>query len=170
MGGKKRKTRKFRFFYWNGELHKVLRINRPANLVEAWHFKGRQSVALLYNDFRRNAGQAIRLHQVAKLMRVSPETIKDVLANEEIRPPERSYALDGMFKYSYRWWSEKDVLELHEALLGHHVGRPRKDGKITPNQKLPTAAEIRAYFRNEETLYIQAEDGRMVPVFEAQRW
>lgn len=166
----KRKTRPVRFFFWEGQLHKVLRISYPQNLVEAWCFADRKSVALLYTDWKRNSGKALRTHEVQKLLRISRGTIRDTLAAEEIREPQRSYTLNGKFNDWERWWSETDVLELHEALMGHHWGRPRNDGKITPNQNLPTAAEVKAFFRNQETLYIQTQDGRMVPVFEQHRW
>lgn len=166
----KKKKRRVSFFFWEGKLHRVLRISYPQNLVEAWCFQDRHTVALLYTDWRRNVQKALRTHEVAKLLNISRDAVEKCLYNQEIREPERAYALDGEFNFREKWWSEKDVLELHEAFMGHHRGRPRKDGKITPNQNLPTAAQIKAYFRNEETLYIQTDDGRMVPVFEAQKW
>ena len=165
-----KRKRRVTFFFWEGKLHRVLRTSYPQNLVEAWCYKDRCTVALLYTDFRRNAQKALRTHEVYKLLRISRQTLETALTNQEIRDPERAYALDGNFNYRERWWSEKDVIELHEALLSHHRGRPRADGRITPNKRLPTIGEIKAFFRNETTLYIQTGDGRMVPVFEAQRW
>jgi hypothetical protein len=161
-----KKKRKNRHFYWNGKLHKVLRISYPENLVEAWCYKDHQSVALLYTDWKRRSDLAIKTGEVTKLLRINRVTITRAVQNEEIRLPERAYNLDEKKNPTFHWWSEKDVLELHEALLSHHFGRPRLDGKITPRQTLPTAAEIRAYFRNENTLYIRSDDGAMVPIFD----
>lgn len=165
MAGQKKK-RRAHYFFWNNKLHKVLRVVRPANLVEAWCFSECQTVSILYTDYRKNSGIAIRTGTVAKLLRCNPITIERAIDNEEIRKPEFAYTLDDRMKPTYMWWSEKDVLELHEALLSHHRGRPRKDGKITPRRTLPTAAEVRAYFRNESTLYIRSDDGAMIPVFD----
>lgn len=165
-----KKKRKVRFFYWNGQLHKVLRISYPQNLVDAWCFSDRKSVALLYNDWKRNAQLALRTKQVCTLLNCSRDAVERALESDEIRPPERAYALDGQFNYRDRYWSEKDVLELHDALMQRHIGRPRKDGKITPNQKLPTKAEISAMFRNQETLYAKTMDGTFVPMFDGPKW
>jgi hypothetical protein len=162
----KKKRRRIRHFYWQGKLHKVLRISYPENLVEAWCYQDAQSVALLYTDFKRRSGLAIRTGEVAKLLRCERKTIFRALAAEEIRRPETAYTLDDKMEDTYMWWSEKDVLELHEALLSHHRGRPRKDGKITPRRTLPTAGEVRAFFRNENTLYIRSDDGALVPIFD----
>jgi hypothetical protein len=165
-----RKKRKVRFFFWNGQLHKVLRISYPQNLVEAWCFSEKKTVALLYSDWKRNAGLALRTMQVGKMLNISREAIERTLHQDEIREPERSYALDGRYRYRDMWWSEANVLELHDALMNRHVGRPRKDGKITPNQKLPTTAEIKAMFRNQETLYAKTIDGTFVPMFDGPKW
>jgi len=161
-----KKKRRVRWFYWQGKLHKVLRISYPENLVEAWCYSDKRTVALLYTDFKRRSDMALRTGDVAKLMRCNVRTIKRVLERDEIRHPESAYTLDERMIPTNKWWSEKDVLELHEALLSHHWGRPRKDGKITPKSDMPTAAEVRAYFRNENTLYVRSDDGVMIPVFD----
>lgn len=36
-----------RFFFWQGKLHKVLRVNRPMNLVDAYRFEDSRTVTLL---------------------------------------------------------------------------------------------------------------------------
>lgn len=167
---KKKKVPRKRYFYWNGEVHKVLRIVYPQNLVEAWNFPQRKSVALLYTDYRRDAGVALQTHDVADLFNVEVKVLKRALQRGDIARPQRTYALDGRFNARDYRWSEKDILDAHDALLSRHMGRPRRDGKITPNKNLPTRAELIAKLRGEQTLYIQTDDGRMVPVFEAQRW
>ena len=169
IGNNKQKRKKMRFFYYDDKLHKVIRINYPANLVEAWCFSERRRVTLLYTDWKRNAGKALTTGEVCKLLNVSREAMQKTYQKQEFRKPERSYALDGLFNERNMWWSEKNVMELYEAFMSHHWGRPRKDGKITPNQRLPTRAQIRAHFKNAQTLYIQNEDGKMIPLFE-QRW
>lgn len=104
------------------------------------------------------------------MLGIHRNTIHTLLREESIKDAEWTYALDGRFKYHKRMWSEENVLDIHDALLERHQGRPRFDKKITPAQKLPTKAQIKAMFRNEQTLYVQTEDGKMVPIFEQPDW
>lgn len=159
------KKRKSRIFFWEGKLHRVLRINYPANLVEAWRYEDRRRVTLLYTDWRENAGKALRHTEAAKLIRLRPETLNSYIRDGLIKEPQRSYALDSGKDGWVRWWSEKDMLELHDFLMSRHMGAPRHDGQITPMQKLPSRAEILAAFNESQPVYIRTETGEMIPLF-----
>lgn len=147
----------------------VLRINRPANLVEAWCFSDRKGVNLLYTDYRNNAKLAVRTGQAGKIMHRSARAMKGYCLNGVIHLPEISYGLDGEFKPGRRWWGEHNLMELHDYLMTIGYGHPRKDGKITP-YKLPSKAEIRAAFNNSTILYVKGKDGEFVPLFEQPKW
>jgi hypothetical protein len=89
----------------------------------------------------------------------------------QIRHPERAYPFDNPnTDRGYAFWSEDNLMELHDYLMTVHVGHPRKDGEITPNQKLPTKAEISARMNNTKTLYIQTDDGTFVPLYEPPKF
>lgn len=165
-----RKRRAVRQFFWDGKLHKLLRTNRPANLVEAWCYSDRRTVNILYTDFRRHHGVAYKPQDVAKLLNINRISIMRAIEDGEIREPERAYKFDGKFVPRNMFFSEKEILDLHDVFLSRHVGRPRKDGKNLPNQHLPSRAELIAKMRGDKTLYIQTDDGRMVPVFEEITW
>lgn len=160
-----RRKIKTRFFFWEGKIHKVLRINYPANLVEAWRFADETRVTLLYSDWRQNAGKALSQRQASKLIRLTTKTLDNYVIRGMIPPPQRTHALDGAKRGWNKWWSEQDMLALHDYLMSHHFGRTRADGRITPMQHLPSRAEIVAAFNESQAVYVQAEDGTMIPLF-----
>lgn len=168
--GSQKKRRKMRFFFWEDKLHKVLRINYPQNLVDAWCYSERKSVTLYYPEWRKNAKAALPTREVCKVLKVERTTLWRIIKRGEMRPPEKSYALDGKFIYKNNWWSEKSAIEAQEALVTHHIGRPNGNGVVMPRQDLPTKEEVRAYYRNEQTLYIRSEDGKMIPIFDLPKW
>ena len=169
-----------KYFFWDGRLHKVLRINRPANLVDAWCFIERRSINLLFTDYRNRAKIAVQTGTAAQIMRVDIRTMKMYIINELIHHPEVSYALDGKFGVAEGtawneskvkwWWGEHNLMELHDYLMTTRRGFPRNDGGPTPLQKTPTKAEIRAAFNNSTILYVKANSGEYVPVFQQPTW
>lgn len=161
---------KGRFFFWNGKIHKVLRINRPANLVDAFRFEDRTLVTLLYSDYRQHAGRALSHKDAAKLIRLKTDTLNQYIYDGKIPELQKTFALDGEARRAWnRWWSEEDMLKLHDFLMSQHRGQPRKDGKITPMQHLPTRAEIVAAFNKSQKVYIRTADGEEIPLFRSKR-
>lgn len=157
-------------FYWNGKLHLLLFTNRPANLVDAWNYSERKRVSILYADYRSNSKPAVQMGVAAKIMNLSARSLREYIAREVIRPPEKSYTLDGEFSAGRWWWGEHNLMELHDFLLTVHHGHVRRDGRITPSQKLPSKAQIRAAFNNNTILYVKGKSGEFVPLFEQPRW
>jgi hypothetical protein len=163
-------ARRRRFFFWNGKIHKVLRINLPANLVEAFRFEDRKIITLLYSDFRQHAGKALRHREAAKLIRLKPDTLNRYIYDGKIPEVQRTYSLtEGTTRGWTRWWSEQDMLNLHEFLMAQHRGHPRQDGRVTPMQHLPSRAEIIAAFNESQKIFIRTADGTEVPLFRAKR-
>ncbi len=168
-------------FFWDGNLHKVLRVVKPANLVEAWCYEDRKIVDLLYSDYRHNAKIAVQSGRAAEIMHVSARSMKRYIAMERIHPPARAYALDGRFGayppdatwYDVKskfWWGEHNLIELHEYLSTVSRGYKRLDGRPSPMSKLATKAEIRAAFNNSTMLYVKGTKGDYVPVFNQPDW
>lgn len=172
-----------RHFFWDNKLHRVLRINRPANLVEVWCFSERKSKSILYTDYRNNAKVAVQTGTAAKILRVSSITLFRYIKKGAIKPPERSYAFDGLFgqaapdghiknisNQNHLWWGEHSLMEAHDAMMEVRRGFKRKDGGPTPLQKIATKAEIHAAFNNSTTLYVKGKDDEFVPLFRQPNW
>lgn len=164
----KPKTKPLRYFFYRGDLHKKIHINRGDDVITAWNYPKAQVFQYVYSDVRKNGEQAFSTRQVEKLVRRTRRTIAEAISGGWIRPPQRTYGMDANRNgYAY-YWSEKDIMELHDYLKTVHRGRPRKDGRITP-QDLPTASELRAMIRQGTVFYVKVGD-EFVPTWQAEKF
>lgn len=159
------------YFFWDKQLHKVLRINRPANLVDAWNFDENKRVSILYSDYRMHAGPAFRGTAAAAMLRMTKRNLNKAWQEGNINPPAKSFPLGEPDSERYiRWWGEHHITEAHEYFLTVHMGRPRKDGEVIPRQTLPSRAELKAQLTNGTVLYVQGEDGQFTPLWEPPKF
>lgn len=164
---RRNKTSPLNVFFLNGKLHKKLRIVRPADTIETWCYPEHRRVAYTYSDVRKNYKPAFSTQQVADMLGKSGMTVQNAISAGGIETPAIMYSLnESKRKFAYRW-SEEDIMNLHAYMLSIHRGRPRNDGKITP-QQLPTAAELRAMIRQEQIFYVKMDDGSFRPTWRAQ--
>ena len=161
------KKKRLNLFFLNGKLHKNLRITRAEDTIETWCYPDSRRVAYTYSDVKRTMEPAYSTKEVAQMLGKHPDTIKHAVEAGGVEEPAIMYTLTTK-KHKHAWrWSEKDIMELHSYMLSIHRGRPRKDGRITP-QKLPTARELRAMIRQEQILYVRNPDGTFVPTWKAE--
>lgn len=154
-------------FFLNDKLHKRLRIVRAEDTIETWCYPDSRRVAYTYSDVKKNMKPAYSTAQVAEMLGKHPDIIKRALERGGIETPAIMYTLTTKkAKYAHRW-NEQMIMDLHSYLLSVHRGRPRKDGRITP-QKLPTARELRAMIRQEQVLYVKMPDGSFRPTWQAE--
>lgn len=165
----KTKRKKLRYFYLNDQLHKVLSINHPQDICVAWNYPEGKRVGYVWSDLRRRHEKAFSLTEVSKMINRHRVNIEKYILAGEIKAPQRAYTLDGNQTPSKYWFSEKDVYDLHDYLLTVHIGRPRKDGKITPG-RMPSKAELRAMMRHDVQMYTKTESGEFVPVWKEIDW
>lgn len=158
-----------RLFYMNGELHRALHINRPGNTITAWNYPQSKRVMYLYSDFRKNFKRAYTTGQVSKMINRHVVNIEIYIGRGEIRPPQKTYSLDGERRPGKYYFSDDDIYALHDYLLTVHKGRPRKDGAITP-WNLPSRAELRAMLNHEVVTYVKLDDGSFVPTWKEEIW
>ena len=168
-GKRKNVGQSLRYFYLNGDLHKVLRRSRAENLLVAWNYREGKRVAYSLMDFNKNRQHAYTVTQVSKLIGRHEDTIKRHLYAKNIKYPQQTYTLDGRKLPGKYMWSENDVRELHDFFKTIHRGRPRIDGRITVGD-MPSKAELEAMFRQENILYAKQDDGTFVPVWKQPEW
>lgn len=164
---KKPKTKPLRYFFYRGDLHKKIHINRGADVITAWNYPQGGVRQYVYSDVRRNGEQAFSTRQVEKMIGRSQKTIKQVIAEGMIHRPQVTYGLDEKRNEYAFYWSEKNIMELHGYLITVHRGRPRNDGLVTPGN-LPTASELRAMIRQGTVFYVE-QNGQFVPTWQAER-
>ena len=158
-------------FYWNKQLHRVLRINRPANLVDAWNFPEHKRVSLLLTDYRLHAKPAFLGSEVAKIFGMTKRSLDRAWQEGNINEPDKDYPLSDPNSDRYkRWWGEHHIWEAHEYFMNVHIGRPRLDGEITPRQNLPSAAELKAKLGGGPVVYVKDSNGNFQPLWEPPKF
>jgi hypothetical protein len=164
-----RKSARLKYFFLNGDLHKVLSVSRGQDLVVCWNFPQAKRVGYVWSDVKKRHEKAFTMQQVSKMIGRHRTNIEcDILAGN-IKAPQRSYVLENR-RPLYYYFTEENVFDLHDYLLTVHVGRPRKDGKIVPRSTLPSKAELRAMMKNDIVTYVKTEDGEFIPVWKEQDW
>lgn len=161
----KPKVKPLRYFFYRGELHKKIHINRGDDVITAWNYPKHKVEVYVYSDVRRNGEQAFTTQQVKKMVRRGRAIISKAINEGMIPAPQLTYSLDeNRGTYAY-YWSEKDIMNLHDYLKTVHIGRPRLDGRVNSG-KLPSAAELRAMIRQGTVFYVKVGD-EFVPTWEA---
>lgn len=167
---KRKRYRPLKYLFLNGELHKVLQINRPRDEIVLWGYPSKRRVAYTYSDVRRRMEKAFTLTEVGKLLNRNKVTITRAIDAGEIERPQYTYGLDDpehkIFQYMMR---ESDIMAMHAVLASKHAGGTRrKDGLVTP-KSLPSARELRAMIRNDTVFYVKTDSG-FVPTWEAKQF
>lgn len=164
---RRNKTKTLNVFFLNGKLHKKLRIVRPADTIETWCYPEHRRVAYTYSDVKKNYKPAFSTKQVADMLSKTPPTLERAIHMGGVEEPAIMYSLSEK-KHKFAWrWCEEDIMNVHAYFLSVHRGRPRRDGKITP-QKMPNASELRAMIRQEQIFYVKMEDGSFRPTWRAE--
>lgn len=169
--GKSRRSssKPLKYFYINGDLHKVLRVVRPSDFVEAWNYPQARRVGYVWSDVKKRMQRALTLQEVCKIINRHRVQVELYIINGKIKTPQRIYTLDGDRKPGKYFFSEDDVLDLHDYLLTVHIGRPRKDGQITP-RNMPTKAELRAIMKHDLVTYVKTGDNEFQPIWKEVEW
>lgn len=162
---KKPKVKPLRYFFYRGDLHKKIHINRPDDIVVAWNYPKGKTERYVYSDVRRNGEPAFLTKQVSVMLNRAPRILKGAVRAGMIHTPQRTYGLDENRNGHAYMWSEKNIMEAHAYFATVHIGRPRNDGLVTPKQ-MPTASELRAMIRQGTVFYVQVGD-EFVPTWRA---
>jgi hypothetical protein len=163
------KRKKLRYFYLNDQLHKVLSINHPQDICVAWNYIEQRRVGYVWSDLRKRYGKAFSVTEVSHMIGRHRVNIEKYILDEKFPAPQRIYSLDENKRLGKYFFSESDVYNLHDYLLTVHIGRPRKDGKITPG-RMPSKAELRAMMRHDVQMYTKTSGGEFVPVWKEIDW
>lgn len=165
---RKIKSSPLRYFYLNGQHHKVIRISRAEDLIIAWNYEEHKKVTYIWSLTKQNMQKAFTMKQVSRIFDRDIMIIHDYINDGKIRRPKQAYSLETL-KPGKFLFSEDDLRGMHSYLLTVHRGRPRNDGMIT-NTKLMSRAELEAMMRQETVLYTKDEDGEFIPVWKQPDW
>lgn len=162
-----------KYFYVNGNLYKLIRTDRPNNIIRAWSYTDNRVVDFVLSDVKRKMQQAFNTAEVAKLLNRTKKNIFEHVTAGAINQPfkigvQKSETKDKEFG-QYKW-SEDDVLALHEHYLTVGAGRPRKDGMLSAAVRIPSRMELIAMMNQNRMVYVQNSEGNFVPIFDQPDW
>lgn len=160
--------KKFRYFYINGKLHKMLRLTRARDEAVAWCFSEHKTRIYQWSDVRKRASRGFTIGEVSDMIMRTPRMIQYYVEWGLLEKPECTYSLQtgnaGLWIFS-----EEDVYKIRDIAAGMTKGRPRADGIINPRDTL-SKQELTALMKYDMVLYAKNKDGEFVPLYAAEEW
>jgi hypothetical protein len=156
--------KKSKIFFFNDQLHRVIKSNAPANTIHCLNYETKQVVKYTYSDYKKFRKRAYIMSEVTSLVRRSKDRIFAAIKNGDVKRP---VLVERRNRHGIYYFSEDNIYELREHFATTHRGRPRKDGLITVHD-VPTKTELDILMGKEQMLYIRTKDGEYVPVWKAE--
>lgn len=159
--------KKIKMFYLNGALHKVIHVNRAKDTATTYDFTEHKFKVYSWSDIKRRKQNAFTITEAGRLIGRHRDRLVEYMERGDIEYPQREYNLESGKPGRY-FFSEDDLIKVRDYLATVHIGRPRKDGRIT-NNRIPSREEFRALIQSGRVLYVK-ENEDFVPVWKAEEW
>jgi hypothetical protein len=157
----------WKYFFLNGDLHRLISVNYARDEAVAWSFPEEKRKLYQWSQVRRNGSRGFTIKQVADMMQRTKMQIYRYMASGQVERP--ALAIGPESQWRVRVFTEEEVFKVREVVANQHIGPPRKDGSIS-NVRVPSREEVYAKMKYNAQLYIKTEDGRFVPLYEAEDW
>lgn len=164
-----RKGTSLRYFFLNGEAHKVLRISRAEDIITAWNYPAGKRSTYIWSITKGSIQKAFTIKEVSKIFNRDRLIIHNYIREGKVKRPYQAYTLDDNKTPSKFLFSEDDLRDIHSYLLTVHRGRPRNDGQITQSNVM-SRAELEALMKEDRVLYAKDASGEFVPVWKQPDW
>lgn len=165
-----RKGTSIRYFFLNGECHKVLKISRAEDIVVAWNYPQGKRVTYVWSVAKRDLQRGYTIAKVAELLNRKRLVIHRYIYQGKIKRPTQIYTIGKESTRPGKFiLSEDDIRDLHSYLMTVHRGKPRSDGQKTI-VNLISKAELEALLKEEKILYAKDASGEFVPVWKQPDW
>jgi hypothetical protein len=152
------KPKKFRYFFLNDKIHKVLRASHSKDELIAWCYPDKKRVLYSYSQVEKYMDKAYTLTEVSEMLNKHKVTIQDYILEGKIRTPQKVYPISNPDheNWSKYMFNQAEILELHEFILSAgHSG------------SLPSKTELLALLKHNLILYTKTDSG-FVPVWKAE--
>jgi hypothetical protein len=155
----KRKT-----WFLHGDLVRILHVSRAQGIVILWsHSKSLQMTTTLV-EFKKKRKKAFTIAETASLLNYHKKSIPR-LVKAGMLPPAVGVLPEGKTAFHYlSYYSEDHIWEARNLMAQTHMGRARKDGRVT-NNKTPTEQELKYAMGEGMIYYVKNDEGRFIPVF-----
>jgi hypothetical protein len=156
-----------KYFFLNDHLHKTLYIHRGRDVLVAFNYVTGEEVKYLYSDWNRSHSKAFTPTEVAAIIGRHRARLNWYVVNGDLPRPARSYSLDGEKRPGRYYYSEKDILDIHEFFCTVARGRPNSVYKENVNTNLTPLSEVKKILAGGRVLFKLDKKGNMVPVWRA---
>ena len=155
-------------FFINNDLVRFISSNRGQNIAYIFNLTKDKEQTMLLSDFKKHRKRAYTVIDTCRLLNKSPSQLRLHIRTGFIDPPTGILA-DGERSYTRKsYYSEDQIFSIREALSTIHIGRPRKDGKVS--NSMLTEQELRAKMGDALVLYTRTKDGEFIPVWAEQTY
>ena len=153
-----------RTWFLNGDLVRITHSNRAQGIVTLWNCTKAVQMTTTMVEFKRKRRRAFTVMETAKLLNYHRKSIPR-LVKSGLLPPPVGELPGGETAFHYlSYYSEDHIWEARKLMAQTHIGRTRKDGRIT-NNKVPTEQELRYAMGDGLIYYVKNEEGKFIPVF-----
>ena len=168
--GPRTKRPQLKYIFLNGDIHKVVRINRAKDLLVTWNYPKGKKVSYNYTDALKRYETAFSTREVSMMLGRAKLVLERAIIRGDLEKPQFTYGLDEKKNFYQYFWTEKQIMDALEYFSNVHQGRPRKDGQITAARDLPTPREVRAMIHEEaQPLYVKVGD-QFIPSWRAKEF
>jgi hypothetical protein len=157
-------------FFIGKDLVKLLHTNRASNVCSFYNYINGKEQTMLLTDFKKHRKRAYTFSNTLRIFNRSRMQFERMISSESIPKPTGT-VLNGTRTWQKRsYYSEDDLFAIRNAMAHVHVGRPRKDGKITPRKDVLTEKDLRSVLGDAIMLYTKNKDGEFIPVWAEETW
>lgn len=154
-----------KYFFLNGTLHKLLKHNKHKDFIVAHDYGDGKRKNYIASDVLKKKEPAFNAGAIAKIIGRARRVVRQWKKKGLTPPPHVAYSLENPEHVVDIFWTAEQAWELWEYASSIHIGRPRKDGEVTP--KSPPKIEAKAMIEGGRIMYYQDEDGEFQPTWRA---
>ena len=143
----------------NDELHRIVHINIPADIITTYNYVQDKVIQYPYRSMKKYMKRAYSIGEAARVISRHPDRIRMAIRNGNL-PDGHKSGINGK-----KYFTQEEIFGMQEFFANVHLGRPRKDGSVTPKKNSVTKEEASARLGSREMLYVQNENGDFIPVW-----
>jgi hypothetical protein len=157
-------------FFINKDLVKVIHTNRPNNICSFYNYTQGKEQNMLLSDFKKYRKKAYTFGNTIKIFNRSRMQFERMISSGLIPPPTGTVIGGARVWQKRSYYSVDDLFLIREAMSHIHVGRPRKDGRVTARKDVLTEKDLRSLLGDAIMLYTKNKDGEFIPVWAEETW
>lgn len=151
-------------WFLDGDLVRITHISRAQGIVTLWNCTKAVQITTTMVEFKRKRKRAFTVMETAQLLNYHRKSIPR-LVKKGFLPPPVGELPGGETAFHYlSYYSEDHIWEARNLMAQTHMGRTRKDGRVT-NNKTPTEQELRYAMGDGLIYYVRDENGKFIPIF-----